>query len=328
MLSWLSFLAAVVFRSFTLGKFDVVVTLTSPPFLSVCGILLKWLRGSRFFLWEMDVYPDVAFAADAVSTGTLLARTVAKGFAALRRRADGIITLGQCMRDRLVGQGMDASKVFIAENWVVSPMDPLPFPKNGPLVVAYSGNLGVVHDVETIAEALPQLGDGFRFIFAGGGVRRGELESICRARGVNNVEFRPYTDQGGLNDLLGSCHIGLVTLRARCKGTVVPSKTYSVMAAGRPFLYIGPRESTPDRIARMGCGWQVDPGDVESLVSTLRTLRRDLPALERAGRFARRLAASQHTVEDGAGRITDIVLGTVGQLKPAVAVEKEVAFAR
>ena len=41
-------------------KPDLVVTLTTPPLISLLGTLVKRLRGSRHFIWEMDVYPDIA----------------------------------------------------------------------------------------------------------------------------------------------------------------------------------------------------------------------------------------------------------------------------
>jgi hypothetical protein len=39
---------------------DLIVTLTTPPLISLVGTLLKMLRGARHFIWEMDVYPDIA----------------------------------------------------------------------------------------------------------------------------------------------------------------------------------------------------------------------------------------------------------------------------
>ena len=42
--------------------------------------------------------------------------------------------------------------------------------------------------------------------------------------------------------------MGLVTQIPETLGAVVPSKTYGIMAAGRPVLYVGPRDATPARI--------------------------------------------------------------------------------
>ncbi|HMJ61387.1 MAG TPA: hypothetical protein VK493_06465, partial [Bryobacteraceae bacterium] len=68
-------------------------------------------------------------------------------------------------------------------------------------------------------------------------------------------------------------HLGLVTQKPETVGSVVPSKVYGIMAAGRPVLYIGPRRATPARIIeRFGCGWHVEAGDSSSLVALLNRL--------------------------------------------------------
>src|ERR1019366_2243801 len=67
-------------------------------------------------------------------------------------------------------------------------------------------------------------------------------------------------------------------------GSVVPSKTYGLMAAGRPILFIGPRHATPARIiAGFHCGWQVDPGDSEDVVALLERLAADPIRISLAG---------------------------------------------
>src|ERR1700744_4255525 len=54
-LSYASFFLNAVFRGLTLPKPDLVITLTTPPLLSLVGSLIKIFRGSRHFIWEMDV---------------------------------------------------------------------------------------------------------------------------------------------------------------------------------------------------------------------------------------------------------------------------------
>jgi colanic acid biosynthesis glycosyl transferase WcaI len=128
----------------------------------------------------------------------------------------------------------------------------------------------------------------FHFIFEGGGAHRARLESLCRDETIENVEFRPYCARTELGRSLGDGHIGLVTQLPQSLGSVVPSKIYGVMAAGRPLLYIGPDESTPaDHIRGLHCGWHVQPGDVDMLVELLHHLHRNRRLLVEAGARAR-----------------------------------------
>ena len=70
--SYLSFYIGATWRALTVAQPDVIVTLTTPPLLSVVGALVHRLRGSRFYIWEMDMYPDVAVDLGYIGSGSLL----------------------------------------------------------------------------------------------------------------------------------------------------------------------------------------------------------------------------------------------------------------
>ena len=58
--SYVSFLMSAAMRGIREPRPELVVTLTTPPLISLLGTLLKTVRGSRHFIWEMDVYRDIA----------------------------------------------------------------------------------------------------------------------------------------------------------------------------------------------------------------------------------------------------------------------------
>jgi UDP-GlcNAc:undecaprenyl-phosphate GlcNAc-1-phosphate transferase len=294
--SYLSFLIVAVVHALRGPRPDAVVTLTTPPALGLIGSLVCAVRGARHYIWEMDVYPDIAVDLGFLSPRTPLSRFFGAVFDFARRRADGIITLGDEMKDRLIGHGIPAEKIHVCENWADGrDITPLPFPK-GPLTLYYSGNLGLVHDVDTILGAMRHFRDDtrFRFLFAGGGSRRAGFEAACREGSIDNVSFGPYCDRTDLGTRLAQGHIGLVTQRPESLGSVVPSKTYGIMAAGRPILFIGPSQATPARIIEeYRCGWHIEPGDVEGLVELLETLAQRPDLIHYAGALGRQ-AFEQH----------------------------------
>jgi len=254
-------------------------------------------RATRHYIWEMDLYPDIAVDMGFLSPHSPLTRIVRWVFDFARRRADGVIALGDEMKDRLIAHGIPPEKIHVCENWADGrDIVPLPFPK-GPLTIYYSGNLGLVHDVETILEAMRHFRNDarFRFLFAGGGSRRTRFEASCREHSIGNVLFGPYCDRADLGTRLAQGHIGLVTQRPESLGSVVPSKTYGIMAAGRPILYIGPKQATPARIIeKHRCGWQIEPGDATGLVELLETLCNRPDLIAHAGRLARQAFEQQY----------------------------------
>ncbi len=317
LLAYASFFFGALLRSMRMPAPDVVVTLTTPPLLPVVGAFTKKLRGARHVIWEMDVYPDVAVDLGIMKAGSAAARLAGTVLDYCRRNADCLIALGDCMRLRLLNRGIPDGIIRVAENWADSREIPQqPFPKDGPLTVLYSGNLGLAHDVETIAGALDV--PGCRFVFRGGGPQRAALERHCRQRGHGNVEFVPYASRDALAEGFGNADLCLVTQKASCCGSVVPSKLYTVMAAGRPVLFIGPGAATPAQVVkRHHCGWQIEPGDVASLRSLLGWLVLNREALHTAGENARRAFDHHYDIDAGAGRVASILRSLSVKKKPA-----------
>ena len=311
-LSYGSFFAGCLFKGLTIARPDLVITLTTPPLLSLIGNALKLFRRTRHFIWEMDVYPDVAVDLNYFKAGGMLDR--ATGFLADRSRqyADGILALGPCMKDRLMRRGIPAEKIHIAENWadgmLIQPVDRTS--KNGPLTLLYSGNLGLAHDVDTLFAAIREL-DGenrFRFVFAGGGPLRKQFEADCAQSRIRSTEFRPYSAKANLGESLGAGDIGLVTQKDACVGSVVPSKLYGLLAAGRPILYIGPDTATAASLIRKhACGWQIDCNDSHGLVALLRLLADNRAQVEEAGRRAREAFLQFYDLPLGVDRICRLV---------------------
>jgi len=238
----------------------------------------------------MDVYPDIAVTVGVLSPRSFLTRALGAIADHCRRQANGVIVLGPCMRERLLAHGVGAN-VHVAENWADgSQIRPAPVPPSGHFTVLYSGNLGLAHDTATISAAIERLKDDsrFRFVFAGGGRRRPALERFCRNAGIKNTAFTGYAAAAQLSRHLSACHIGLVTQTPASLGAVVPSKIYPLMAAGRPILYIGPRQSTAAGVLKnFHCGWQVDPGDSGSVIQLLDMLAMHPEVVARAGARAR-----------------------------------------
>lgn len=310
--SYLSFYATAFARGLTLRRPDVVVSMTTPPLISLLGTCIQTLRGSRHFIWEQDVYPDIAVDLKHIRKGSLLHRVTGALADLSRKRADGIIALGECMRDRLVSRGVAPEKIHVAEHWAnsasIAPMDRPGDAKE--LVLLYSGNLGLAHDLDTVLGVLLALaGDArFRFLFVGTGGRRKALLEFCEANAVKSVEMRPFVDRDKLSEGLAAGDIGLVTQQESACGSVVPSKVYGILAAGRPLLFIGPASATPARIIRRhDCGWHFECGDVKGVTQLLRQLAENRQMVTQAGVHARQALLDFYDLPQSVERIGDIL---------------------
>ncbi len=319
--SYLSFLLGALWHGMRVKSPDVVVTLTTPPLLSLVGLVIQKIRGAKHVIWEMDVYPDVAVDLGVIQKNGIPAKIFGWLSDIPRRHADSIIVLGECMRTRLLAHGLPESKIVVAENWADRDEDKngrnvvLAALPSGPLSILYSGNFGLAHDVGTVSQTMVELDkrpvsetDEIRFIFAGGGSRNGFMQEFCQNNHLRAAVFLPYCEREELGSRIASAHIGLVTQKAECLGSAVPSKTYGILAAGRPVLFIGPKESTPARIiAKYGCGWQIDCGDVAGLGRLLDTLNADRTLIVEAGNRAYYAFVTQYQRCIGVARIARLL---------------------
>lgn len=318
--SYASYLGSAAWRTLTMRRVDVVITMTTPPMLSLLGNLAKAVHGAHHVVWEMDVYPEVAIDVGMMRRGSLLTRLLLAIAHRSRNRADTVWVLGECMRRRMHAAGCAPELIEVHENWsdpelFVGPGEPRP----NALRLLYSGNLGITHDVATLRGALSALRDDPRIAvqIAGGGPQRGPLEAFARTEQLPNLEFLPYCSKRELGQVLSAADIGLVTLHDACEGAVVPSKIYGLMACGRPILFIGPEASTSAAVIReVGCGWRVDCGDVDGLVNLLRELvvRPDL--VREAGRLGRAAFLDRYERERSVRRLSAALDRRVAEARP------------
>jgi len=308
--SYISYVAGTIWCGLSQPRADIYLALTTPPVLSVIAFGFALLRGGRHVIWEMDVYPDIAIDIGYFKRGGIIDRVVGVILDWSRRHASAIIVLGEDMKKRLIARGIPDEKIHIAENWADGEEIQPKRLASGPLVIEYLGNLGLAHEIDTVADVIERLRNepSFQFVFIGGGARRERFEAVCRDNGIQSVSFKPCCDRTEMSQSLGESHLGLVTQLPQTVGSVVPTKFYSIMAAGRPILYIGPEESTPARhIKRFHCGWQIAPGDVTGLENLLIELNRKRHLISEAGERARIAFEQNFDRSIGVDRILQVI---------------------
>ena len=309
---WGTFFLAALWRLLCdVRRGDTVVAMTDPPLLAIGVWIVARLRGARVLHWVQDIYPELAIE--------LAGQRWLAGLRPLRdlawRRAEGCVTLGSDMADVLAKAGVAAEKISLVPNWSpVVLVSPPPgagaalrteWALEDKFVVAYSGNLGRVHDLEpvlAVAEALR--GDArFAFVFIGDGAQRAALEAEAARRNLMNVQFRPPQPRVRLAESLAIGDVHLVTLRPGCERYVFPSKLYGIAAIGRPVVFIGPRECELARlVVQRDLGLAFERDETAALAAALRTLADDPARCNRHGAAAARFASETGDADTAATR--------------------------
>jgi colanic acid biosynthesis glycosyl transferase WcaI len=134
-------------------------------------------------------------------------------------------------------------------------------------VVLYAGNVGFSQSLDLLIAAAQQL-PGVTFLINGDGAARDSLEA--EAESLSNVRFAGYIEPDRLSELLATGDIHVVPLKAGLGRVSVPSKTYSIMAAGRPVVAaIDPGTAVPKILESSGGGVAVLPDDASAFVEAL-----------------------------------------------------------
>ncbi|OHB74367.1 MAG: hypothetical protein A2Z25_23265 [Planctomycetes bacterium RBG_16_55_9] len=104
----------------------------------------------------------------------------------------------------------------------------------------------------------------------GGGKGLSSVQKLVSDLQLRNVEFAEPVPLYKLAELLAKGDIHIICQKSGTEGLLVPSKIYSTLAAGRPSLFVGPKDCEVGRIVRDSrSGFVVEPGDVDGAFSAL-----------------------------------------------------------
>lgn len=279
----LTFFLALMGRLIFYPRQDIVISFTSPPLVGVLGSLFCLFRGGRSVQWLMDINPGSAFAVGLLKRDSLLGRFLNGVFEFTLKRADLIVVLDRWMRQNTVSHGADPRKVVIVPPWAVFKKDTENLSAEihafkrqhgleGKFVVLYSGNHSVVHPLDTLLEAAKILKDEKEivFLFIGAGLRTKDVADFKKKHALSNIVQLPLQPRAKVKASFGSADLHAVVMGEKMSGLVHTSKIYSVLASGKPFVFIGPKEShVSDLIAETGLGQALVHGEARAVVEAI-----------------------------------------------------------
>jgi len=274
-----SFMVGALVSSLKGPRPDVVVALTDPPVIGIVGMLAgaRWRVPFVYVCW--DIFPDVGVALGKLDNPLLVG--VWRGVnAILRRRAARVVAVGRDMSQKLQAEGVPAEKIAIIPHWApdgaISPAEVAETRHEqeweGVFVVMHAGNVGLAQNLDTLLEAAELLRDrsDIALVVLGDGAARPRLQREAEGRGLSNLRFLPFRPRREASSLLAAADVHLISLAPGLWGSVVASKVYGVLSAGRPFVAAVDAGSEIDRIAaETGAGVRVEPGDAPALAQAV-----------------------------------------------------------
>ena len=289
------FYLLVALRMVFLPRQDVIISLTTPPFIAWAAGLHKWLHPtSQIVLWNMDCYPEIAERTGVLMQGRWISRFLRALNRQLFMRIDHVVCLDRAMRTLLethYARAKQGPDFHIIPNWesaaqfsqdrIYPTWKDLPdLGIENPFIILYLGNAGFGHRFETVLEAAEILkAEPFIFLFVGGGQKWPWLANAAANRDLKNIILHPYVSKETTPEVMSMADCALITMSDAALGLISPSKMHANLAMSLPILYIGPKGSNvDDAIQEHAVGLSIRHGEVAHCVDFLRKLRRD-PAL-------------------------------------------------
>lgn len=291
---------------------DAVLAMSPPLTLGLAG----WAAARRFrvplVFNVQDVFPDAAIEVGAISDRRII--VAARKLERLVYRAcDAVTVLSEEMRANI------AAKVDPARGSVVRVIPNFCDPEairpqsrhtayrieNGlgeRTVVMYAGNIGYSQPLEMLVAAARACRDRHDVVFVinGEGSARDALEES--AAGLSNLVLVDFQPAERISEVLASADVHVIVLRKGLAHSSVPSKLYSILAAGRPVLA---SVDTGTEVARVlekaGCGVAVAPDDTTAFIAALRAMIDDAPRRARMGEQGRAFVEDWFSAADAAG---------------------------
>lgn len=324
------FYVVAALRALLLPRQDVLVCLTTPPFIVWIALLHRMIhRKARVVLWNMDCYPEVAERCGKLRPGSVLSRLTRWNNRLIFKRLSHLVSLDPAMETLLMPyapakRGLPAT---VIPNW--EPAERYPASLNdlppwegidrlrlhGKFIVLYSGNMGVGHTFDAVIDAAERLRDqpDIVFLMVGSGAKRSLLETAVAERSLPNMILHDYVDRDDLPAMLNSASVALITLHDWALGVMSPSKLHANLAMALPVVYVGPEQSNVDHaIKTFDCGISLRHDQGEALADALRCLRDQPAELQRLAANARRAFDQAYCDTQTLPQFEAVLTGRVG----------------
>lgn len=310
-----AFSLAATAKVCALPRYDLLLVGTNPPAAPLAGELLRRLRGTPYVYLIHDLFPDVGVALRTLAPQHPVTRLGARLQRGWLHGAARVVVIGRCMRDHLVQTyALPSTRIDVIPNWA-DPAEIKPLPRETAFrrthgltgfVLLYAGNFGQYQDFDTLLNAAQQLAarhPEITLVLVGDGARKEYLAQRIAGEALTNVKMFPFVPKAAFPDLLASADAALVTLEPGAEGVGVPSKFYTILAAGRPVIAtVAPTSEVALVLEEAGCGVRVNQGDMDGLVAAVQRLVEEPALAVRMGQRARAVLEAQFTLAATADR--------------------------
>lgn len=287
---------------------DEVFVVTNPAPLLVVMSWVKRVKKFPMTILVHDVFPENTIPAGIIkSQKNIIYKTFRGIFNRAYRSSDRLIVLGRDMQDvmkKKTAGKKRSPEIVIIENWAdpkAKTDEVAESCNNDKITLLYAGNVGRVQGLDTFVHLLSKTcNEDFVFNIRGDGAMAGPLKETVKNQNIRNVTFGGRYSKSEQYSILKDCDFALITLAAGMYGLGVPSKTYNILQAGKPILFIGDLKSEIALlVSENNIGYCFGESQYDELIGFINSLSiKDRPKWVEMGQRARKLAENIYSEEN------------------------------
>jgi len=305
--------------SSALIKYDVGI-ITNPALETLLPFLWHAILRKKPIIWSVfDVYPEIGIKL-GIFKNTFIINIVASIENICLQKAKFIQIISESFRKSLQKFLIPNSKISLIPIWTDTDFIH-PLSKNNSFarehhldnkfVILYAGNIGLSQGLENLLRAAEILKayEKIQIIMVGNGAGLLDLQSQVHKRNITNVQFIPFQPRERLPEVLASADVSLVILKRGIGADSLPSKTYSILASGRPIIAsVDPSSETCHLILQADAGVTVPPEDPDQIAKAILTLMGNEALRKQLGVNGRDWAIKNHSVQSATEKFEELFI--------------------
>lgn len=265
-------------------KNDEILVVTNPAFIILLMPLVKLIKGINYQILVHDIFPENLIAINKLKKDSLFFRLLKLIYDFAYSKSLRCIAIGRDMKEVLVEKTRSQSEVIVIPNWAdIDTVFPLEKTKNkyineygltDKFIFQFAGNLGWAQGLPNLMEAIKLIDNAnIHFLFIGSGAYENELKAYIKQSTKHNVTHISFIERKYQNEFLNACDVGIVTLSNEMYGLGVPSKSYNIMASGKPILICADENSEISLcVKEFQIGWNVETNNPFKLAETINNI--------------------------------------------------------
>ena len=293
-----------IIMSKKISKGEIVILATNPAPLLLFTRIIKYFKKFQLHILIHDVFPENAIAAKVFkSNRSFIYKAIKFFFDNAYSHADHLIVIGRDMKE-IVSSKVNHFKtppiISVVTNW----SNPDKFSlnnnsanKDNKIILQYAGNIGRNQGLIEILDAFRMSNNKKLFLnIRGTGALYSYIENYVQSYHLENICLNGSYSRNEENEILANCNIGLVSLSDGMLGLGVPSKSYHLLSAGKPILFIGDLKSEISQLVmENNIGWSLNINNQNEIIDFFNSVTSiDYNILIKMGEKARLLAENEY----------------------------------